>query len=208
MRTRLAASTLLTVTSLVLITGCSAPSVTDGKERGAPAFDPFRAARTTEVAPSSQLYSAPKSAPTRVVVPALGIDMPVEPHGVDGAGQMSLPENIFTAGWYESGSSPNRAVGSTVIAAHVDSRVQGVGPFAALRTATPGTEVTIADAAGDTHTYRVVSVVKLEKTTIDWSEYVTLTGEPELILVTCGGAFIEDVRNYTDNYIVTAEKVS
>jgi len=208
MRTRLAATTLLTVAGLVLISGCSAPSLTQGKERGAPAYDPFRAARVEATLPSLDLLQVVKSPPTRVTVPDLGIDMPVEPHGRDADGQMSLPDSPFDAGWYEFGSAPNSGTGNTIIAAHVDDRVEGVGPFAQLRGAQPGTRVRVTDAEGTRHIYEIVSVEKLDKGEVPWGRYFQTFGPEKLILVTCGGDFIEEIRNYTDNYIVTAEKVS
>lgn len=208
MGTRLAASTLLTVAGLVLISGCSAPSVDDGRERGAPAFDPFRSARVETVLPSLDHLQIVKAPPVRVTIDALGVDMPVEPHGLESDGQMSLPESPFVGGWYEIGPAPNSGAGNTVIAAHVDDRVEGVGPFAQLRSAAAGTRVTVTDAEGTRHTYEIVSVEKLDKQIVPWQDYFTNVGDQKLILVTCGGEFIEEIRNYTDNYIVTAEKVS
>lgn len=146
--------------------------------------------------------------PVSVSMPDLGIEMVVEPHGLDAEGQMSLPSTPFEAAWYQYGSAPNSIQGSTVIAAHVDSRVYGVGPFARLREAQPGMLVSVTDAAGVVHTYSVLGVEKIPKAEVPLDRVFTAVGDPHLVLITCGGAFIEDQRNYTDNYIVTAEKVS
>lgn len=208
MRTRLAASTLLTVAGLVLISGCSAPAVDDSRARSAPAFDPFRSARVEATLPSLDLLQIVKSPPARVIVESLGIDMPVEPHGLEPDGQMSLPESPFDAAWYEFGSAPNSRTGNTIIAAHVDDRVEGVGPFARLRTVPVGTVVSVIDEDGVRHTYEVRSVEKLDKGAVPWQRYFQTFGPERLVLVTCGGDFVEEIRNYTDNYIVTAEKVS
>lgn len=59
-----------------------------------------------------------------------------------------------------------------------------------------------------THTYRVVSVERISKAEVPLDRVFTLDGDPHLVLVTCGGAFDREARSYTDNYIVTAEKVS
>jgi hypothetical protein len=121
---------------------------------------------------------------------------------------MSLPESPFTAGWYEFGAAPNSPSGATVLAAHVDSRVLGIGPLAALRTAQPGTQVSLTDSAGVIHVYNIVAVEKITKSVVPWGQYFSMVGDQRLVLITCGGEFIEEIRNYTDNYIVTAEKVS
>jgi len=68
--------------------------------------------------------------------------------------------------------------------------------------------VRVTDAEGTRHIYEIVSVEKLDKGEVPWGRYFQTFGPEKLILVTCGGDFIEEIRNYTDNYIVTAEKVS
>ncbi len=204
---RRSTATAFVVVGLLAISACAGPAV-DARQRASVEYDPFRAARTSEVVSTLDALTTPKVAPARIVSSDLGIDMPVESHGLEPDGQMSLPESVFTAGWYENGQSPNLATGNTVVAAHVDSRVEGVGPFAALRNAPVGATLSVIDAEGTEHVYRVVSVVKLDKAVVPWDDYFVLTGAPQLILVTCGGAFVEEIRNYTDNYIVTAEKVS
>lgn len=146
--------------------------------------------------------------PSTVAVPDLGIDMVIEPHGLDAEGQMSLPETPMSAAWYQYGAAPDSVQGSTVIAAHVDSRVYGVGPFARLRDAQPGMTVTVSDAAGVVHTYSVTSVERIPKSEVPLDQVFSAVGDPRLILITCGGEFVQEDRNYLDNYIVTAEKVS
>ncbi|WP_188742844.1 class F sortase [Agromyces bauzanensis] len=56
-------------------------------------------------------------APVRLVVPDLGIDVPVEAVGLDDQGRMGLPANPAVAAWYRFGSAPGSATGSTAIAA-------------------------------------------------------------------------------------------
>jgi hypothetical protein len=209
MSSKSASVAVLALAGLLLISGCAAPaSPQGGRELGTVEEDPFRSARTDTFVSSSDILTTVKSEPTRLVVEALGIDMPVEPHGLLEGGIMSLPESPFTAGWYEFGAAPNSPSGATVLAAHVDSRVLGIGPLAALRTAQPGTQVSLTDSAGVIHVYNIVAVEKITKSVVPWGQYFSMVGDQRLVLITCGGEFIEEIRNYTDNYIVTAEKVS
>ena len=57
--------------------------------------------------------------PTRVRVPALGLDAVVRPVGVDGGRQMRLPDDPRVLGWYRFGPGPGDR-GSVVLAGHVD----------------------------------------------------------------------------------------
>jgi sortase (surface protein transpeptidase) len=146
--------------------------------------------------------------PTRVIAPDLGIDMPVVAVGLDDRNYMEAPFSILEAGWYRYGAAPSSGQGATVIGAHVDMPNQGVGPFANLRNAQAGQEITVTDENGINHVYVVVGVEKIAKGEVPYGEVFSTSGEPRLALITCGGDFDFTARSYTDNYIVTAEKVS
>ena len=47
-------------------------------------------------------------------------------------GLLDVPDDIELAGWWSGGSRLGDPFGSTLVAAHVDSRTQGLGPFASL----------------------------------------------------------------------------
>ena len=141
-------------------------------------------------------------------MPSLGIDMEVVGVGVDDRNYMEIPFSIFTAGWYRHGPGPDSEEGATVIAAHVDMPNQGVGPFAALRDAEVRAEISVVDEDGVTHHYRVSTVERIPKAEVPLDQVFTRVGDPTLVLVTCGGEFDFTAQSYTDNYIVTAEKVS
>ena len=157
---------------------------------------------------SLSLLSQSTTAPVRLVMPDLSIDMSVEPHGLDDVGEMSLPVSPFTAGWYAYGSAPDSVQGSTVIAAHVDSLPEGKGPFSRLRDAVAGMTITVIDELGIEHVYRVTEVERIAKAEVPLNRVFTGVGEPHLVLVTCGGEWNSQASSYRDNYIVTAEKVT
>ena len=134
--------------------------------------------------------------------------MSVDPVGVTDAGTMELPEDADRAGWYEYGPTPSDARGSTLVAAHVDSRLTGIGPFARLREVTVGSPLTLTTADGVAHSYVVASVVKTPKDEAPVDEWFDRTGTPRLVLVTCGGQWIRAAGHYSDNVVVTASPVA
>jgi hypothetical protein len=146
----------------------------------------------------------PASAPVRVQVAALGIDMAIEGVGLDGDA-MALPANPAVAAWYRYGSAPGSPAGSTVVAAHVDSLIYDLGPFAELAEAPAGTEIVLQTADGVAHRYTIASVDVVEKPAVPWSAVFDRSGPPRLTLVTCGGEFDYDARRYLSNVLVTAE---
>ena len=70
--------------------------------------------------------------------PPRGIRLPnghrvgIRPVGTTRNGLLDVPDDIELAGWWSGGSRLGDPFGSTLVAAHVDSRTQGLGPFASL----------------------------------------------------------------------------
>ncbi|MFN4001980.1 MAG: class F sortase [Microcella sp.] len=209
MSSRSASAFGFALVGLLLVSGCSAPAGLEaGRERGSVAYDPYRSARTDTFVSSSDVLTTVKSPPVRVVMPDLDLDMGVDPEGIEPNGDMGLPVSPFRAGWYKFGAAPNSPTGATVLAAHVDNIVEGVGPFSRLREARDGMAVVVRDADGTRHEYRVVSVERIEKAEVQIDRYFSNIGEQRIVLITCGGEFDRQAGSYKDNYIVTAEKVS
>ena len=198
-----------TMASLLLLSGCSALGSSEVRERGVSARDTKIVLSNVETVSTLELLQQKTTPPARVRMPDLGIDMRVEAHGIESDGYMSLPESPFVAGWYAYGSAPDSRTGATVIAAHVDSLPEGIGPFAGLRESREGMAITVTDDAGEVHDYRVVSVERIDKDEVPLDRVFTATGDPPLVLVTCGGEYDwRGAGQYLDNYIVTAEKVA
>ncbi|WAB81569.1 class F sortase [Microcella daejeonensis] len=211
-RRRIPAQLALATAGVLLLASCSAPPAPPAAAPSTPPpaapAEPFPIEAQTGPGDPAQQQTVATVAPGRLSVPSLGIEVPVSPEGVEPDGYMSIPEDIDVAGWYEFGAGPASESGSTVIAAHVDDPVQGIGPFARLREAQVGAEATVVDAAGTTHVYRVTSVERIVKSEVPLDRVFTQAGAPHLVLITCGGAFDRAARSYTDNYIVTAEKIA
>ncbi|WP_150306721.1 class F sortase [Planctomonas psychrotolerans] len=213
--------------ALLVLSGCSG---TPAVPQGVPSAP---APLTTTPAPGAGLGEQPPASPapetaivvpdvprqnssidaqvTREVVPPVNIsvadlelDMPVLGMGVDGDGAMDLPQNTGEAGWYRFGPAPGDPAGTTVIAAHVDSAIYGLGAFARLREVTIGVPVTVRTADGAEHRYTVSEVVRTPKSDVPLGDLFDREGAARLVLVTCGGEFDRSTGHYLDNVIVTA----
>jgi hypothetical protein len=146
----------------------------------------------------------PAPAPDRLQLPTLGVGARIRPVGVDGAGQLEIPDDVAAVGWYRFGPRPGDPAGSTVLSGHVDSAEQGRGAFFRLRELQPGDPVLVRDSAGRTRRYRVVAREEWPKSEVPLERVFSRGGAPRLTLVSCGGGFREDVRSYRDNIAVTA----
>lgn len=118
---------------------------------------------------------------------------------------MDIPDDAAQAAWYEYGKAPADQVGTTVISAHAGSQETPVGPLYALKDSRPGEEVTVLDEAGVAHHYEVTQVEQLGKDGLDFAPYFERTGKHRLVLITCGGQWIDERGSYADNIIVVAE---
>jgi sortase (surface protein transpeptidase) len=144
-------------------------------------------------------------APTRVRVPALGLETAVRPVGVGEDRQMQLPADPRVLGWYRFGAGPGGR-GSVVLAGHVDSRRFGVGPLADLRGIAVGDRVEVATSAGPLRTYRVDSIETFDRQALP-ADVFARTGPERLRLVTCTGAYLPQAGGYQENLVVTAVPV-
>jgi hypothetical protein len=154
-------------------------------------------------APAAPTPAAP-APPVRIRALDAGLDAPVVDSGVDARGGMAVPHDVRTVGWYRFGARPGAAVGSAVLAGHVDDRVQGFGAFHRIADLAPGSSVRVTLADGTTVGYRVTAVERIVKSALPVDRLFARDGASRLVLVTCGGAFDRAAGGYRDNVVVTA----
>ena len=147
-------------------------------------------------------------APVRIRFDRLGIDMRVTAEGLDAKGAMALPANAADAGWYRYSPGLGAREGATVIAAHIDSWHDGIGPFSKLKNAIAGDTVTLFGADGSTVAYTVSDLRQVGKIDAPMADIFETSGVPKLSLVTCGGVFNSKTGHYLDNIVVTATPVA
>jgi hypothetical protein len=145
------------------------------------------------------------AAPTRVRVPAIGVDSVLVGLQLDATGALAAPADDAVAGWYAGGPAPGD-VGPAVVAGHVDSS-RGPAVFARLRDLTAGDEVLVDRSDGTTARFTVTRVERHPKDAFPTDAVYGPTADAQLRLVTCGGDFDRSVRSYEDNVVVFARLV-
>jgi sortase (surface protein transpeptidase) len=147
---------------------------------------------------------ATAAVPVRLAIPDLGVDVALDPVGVDADGQLQIPDDVDRAGWYRFGPVPG-GPGNAVVAGHVDDAEQGLGALAPLREAAVGTEVVVSDDSVRINRWRIVSRELIAKETIPLDTLFSRSGSARLVILTCGGPFDVATRHYRDNVVVVAE---
>jgi len=167
--------------------------------------DPVPGPPAASPVPGTPLPSVPEELaagpPTRIRIPGIGVDSPLESLTLDSNGSLTPPNDFAKAGWYADGTKPGD-IGPAIIAGHVDSK-RGPAVFYRLYQLRPGDVVEVA--RGDLWvTFRVVATVQYAKNRFPTQQVYGPTPDPQLRLVTCGGSFNRKLRSYVDNIIVYA----
>jgi len=144
---------------------------------------------------------ADPTAPTRLRIPAIQVDAPLEELHLDASGALAAPRAWADAGWYADGTVPGD-VGPAVIAGHVDSTT-GPAVFYRLDRLRPGDLVEVRRGAAWV-SFAVAAVRRYPKNAFPTARVYGPTPDPELRLITCSGAFDNAQRSYVDNTVVYA----
>jgi sortase (surface protein transpeptidase) len=131
------------------------------------------------------------------------VDAPVSSVGVAEDGEVQVPDDVATVGWYRFGPLPGEP-GSSVLVGHVDDYRQGVGVLARIGDLNPGDTIEVGDENGVVSEFTVVAREQWNKADAPLDRLFDRGGSARLVLLTCGGAFDDARLEYTDNIAVTA----
>jgi LPXTG-site transpeptidase (sortase) family protein len=152
-------------------------------------------------APVAEAFSSATGpiTPSRLRIPAIGVDAWIGAVGLRKDGSMDVPDNLWTSSWLAKGPRPGQP-GNAVIAGH-----RGVGSpalFSHLENVQPGDKIFVSDAGGNQLTYVVtrVAVLDLSKST-QLAVFGPATA-PQVVLITCFGRYIPSAGTYDHRLVV------
>lgn len=189
---------------LVVLTACADGTAAPPDAQPTPASAASSPASPSPVAPARRARTvlAPE-APRLVTLPS-GRAVAVAPAGTRRSGLLDVPDDIGVAGWWEGGSRLGDPFGSILVAAHVDSRTQGLGPFAELLTVARGARVSVR-SAGLTQDFVVRSRRLVAQGGLADDAWIhEVSGASRLTLVTCAPPYDASRGGYQNLAVVTA----
>jgi LPXTG-site transpeptidase (sortase) family protein len=157
------------------------------------------------VAPPQSAGPGPVAAPVSLTIPLIGVRTRLITLGLTSAGALQVPSSTSVAGWYTGSSRPG-AIGPAVIVGHIDS-LTAPGVFYRLSELTAGDMVYVKRADGTLVEFRVTSVQTYLKDRFPTEAVYGPVPDPELRLITCGGAFDAATGHYLSNIVVYATEV-
>ncbi|MDT0412781.1 MULTISPECIES: class F sortase [Streptomyces] len=192
----------------LLGTGCGPGPGRTGDAGAAPG-----AARTTASPAPSRTTTAPEpgpsrpstARPTRLLVPAAGVDTSLTPLGLAPDRTVEVPPLVAhdVAGWYRYGPLPGER-GPAVVLGHVTTGPHRDGVFRRLGRMRAGDRVVVRRADGASVRFVVDRVRTVAKTEFPTQEVYGDVKRAELRLITCGGQ--RSAAGYSANVIVFAHR--
>ena len=146
---------------------------------------------------------ASSGVPVRLVLPAIGVDAPVQSLALGADLTMPAPQEARLVAWYTF-SAEAGAPGNAVLAGHRDWQRQR-GAFFDLGALRAGDTVWLQDAGDTWYLYTVVWSDSLPEETTPVGEVVGPTSRPLLTLITCSGTFSQSAGQYLECRVVRAE---
>jgi hypothetical protein len=143
--------------------------------------------------------------PVYLVIPAIGVRTRLVRLGSTSQGAMAVPVSTDVAGWYTASPRPG-AIGSSVIAGHVDSQ-SGPGVFYRLRRLRPGDRAFVLRANGTLAVFKITEVRLYRKAAFPAGAVYGPVPYAALRLITCGGSFDPSTGSYLSNVVAFAYEV-
>jgi LPXTG-site transpeptidase (sortase) family protein len=169
-------------------------------------------APTATVARPTPIPVPPSDAPaTRLVIPAIDVDAPLESKTVQADGVMPMPSGpevvaLYDMSVYQPGEEHRVGFGGNAIfSGHVDYIHYGPAVFWDLSELKSGDEVEVRLEDGTAYHYAVVWNERWPESEIPWDKVFEINGEDAVTLITCGGSW--DGHEYSDRRAVRAERV-
>jgi sortase (surface protein transpeptidase) len=178
------------------------PAPPDASTSARPASPSPSPSPTTDVRDRIDELVLPESEPVSVAIPDLDVRSRLIDLGLDGQGEMEVPEDPAQAGWYSRGATPG-ALGPSIIAGHV-TWDGAPAIFHRLGELRRGDRVTVTRADEKTAVFTVTRVTQFAKSRFPTKAVYGPIDHAGLRLVTCGGTYDAARHRYLDNVIVFA----
>ena len=159
--------------------------------------------------------------PTRMSIPALGVDAPIETIGLDHRAQpddsvqapLGAPVDERKAGWYAAGPKPGSGMGTVLTNGHTYRDGSAIFQEDFADRVAVGQQIDLELDNGTTCSYRISTVWRNVGAVQDYPQLVASErlydqqGPERLFLATCGGPWVESAQMFKDVNVVLATPV-
>ncbi len=153
-------------------------------------------------------YQVPPEKPRYIRISSLNVFARVAETGVTSENAVDAPHNIYDSSWYNASALPGSSAGTSLILGHV-SGWTAPGVFKNLKNIEKGAVIKIEKGNGEELEYRVASVEEIDVDKVDMNEVLRPSGnlKRDLKIMTCGGEFDSETREFQTRIIVSAKQI-
>jgi predicted outer membrane protein/sortase (surface protein transpeptidase) len=192
-------------------TPTAVPAGTGGSAARTPADLRARLSSASRVQPGSPRKSpaakdgADAGPPLMLTLPSIEVTALVAPVVVS-HGNLEVPDDPAQVGWWVRSAPAGAKTGSVIIDGHVDTEHGGLGAFyrMGIGDLRIGDRIVVTTMFGRRVSYRVYAQELYPKAGGLPADVLAQSRDPRLVLITCGGRFDVNSRNYEDNVVVYA----
>jgi hypothetical protein len=183
--------------------GSEAGALDVSREAGTSASLSTSSSRTAAPATPARRAGVVPETPAEVRLPS-GTIVDVVAVSTTPDGLLDVPDDIRTAAWWRGGARLGDPFGSTLIAAHIDSTTQGLGPYVELLRVERGSRIVVRSKSL-VQRFAVTSLRLVPRDSLaDARDIFAASGPRRLTLVTCAGPFDESRGGYQNLAVVVA----
>ncbi|HRV76060.1 MAG: class F sortase [Candidatus Nomurabacteria bacterium] len=145
------------------------------------------------------------SGPSRLIIPDIGVNAFMESRGVTAGNAVDVPKSLWNVSWFNQSSRPG-SPGPAMIVGHYSS--YGKAVFSNLHKLKVGQKIIVRDDNNQVYTYAVKSIDSYPQAEVPMAELLgDKQSKPRLSLITCGGQYIKNARDFTNRTVLRAEIV-
>jgi sortase (surface protein transpeptidase) len=139
----------------------------------------------------------------RLLIPAIGINAPIETVGKTPEGLMDVPKHNrwTTVGWYKNGPNPGQ-MGSAVIDGHLDRDGGAPAVFWDLHKLHPNDVVSVQSKTGRVLHFKVIKVASYAPTVAPVAQIFGKNNGIFLNLITCAGVWVPEANQTSQRLVV------
>ncbi|MCA9346089.1 class F sortase [Candidatus Saccharibacteria bacterium] len=151
-------------------------------------------------------YKVDPELPRYIKIPEIGVYARIKQTGITKNGAVAAPSNINDVSWFNESARPGNPNGSSLLLGHVSGWTAS-GVFKKIDKLTAGSRIEIDKGSGEKLMYEVTRTEKVPVDQLDMSKILAseVVGEHDLKLITCGGKYDRESKEYTDRVIVYAK---
>jgi len=134
-------------------------------------------------------------------IPAAGVNAQIEAVGKTANGDMAVPVNAESVGWYSFGAEPGETA-NAVIAGHLDTYSSANGVFKNLDKLQAGDDVYVTNAQDETSHFTVSGLQVYDAGNAPLKDIFGASDKARLNLITCAGTWDSKSHQYTQRLVV------